>query len=65
MALCQRCHLQVQGKVDPEIPFFLEHSEWAKPYMAGFYAQKYEGRTITREEATLRMEELLAWELAR
>jgi 5-methylcytosine-specific restriction endonuclease McrA len=64
MALCQRCHLKVQGKVDPEIPYFLEHSEWAKPYIAGFYAHKYEGRMITREEAVARMDELLAYELA-
>lgn len=63
MALCQRCHLKVQGKVDPRIPFFLEHSEWAKPYMAGFYAKKYEGKDIPREEAELRMAELLAYEL--
>jgi len=30
----------VQGKVDPEQPFFLEHSQWLKPYVAGFYAKK-------------------------
>lgn len=64
MALCQVCHLQVQGKVDPETPFFLEHSEWAKPYVAGFYAKKYEGRIITREEAMRRLEDLLAYEFA-
>lgn len=62
MALCQVCHLQVQGKVDPQIPFFLEHSEWAKPYVAGFYAHKYEGRNITREEANERLGELLTYE---
>ncbi len=64
LALCQVCHLQVQAKVDPHIPFFLPHTEWAKPYIAGFYAKKYEGRMITREEATARMAELLAYELA-
>jgi len=63
MALCQVCHLQVQSKVDPETPFFLEHSEWAKPYVAGFYAKKYEGKLITRKEAEERMKELLAHEL--
>lgn len=63
MALCQRCHLKVQCRVDPRIPYFLEHSEWAKPYIAGFYAFKYEGRLITRIEAEERMEELLAYEL--
>ncbi len=64
LALCQVCHLQVQAKVDPHIPYFLEHSEWAKPYVAGFYAWKYEGKMISREEAVERMEELLAYELA-
>lgn len=63
LALCQRCHLQVQSKVDPEVPWFLEHSDWIKPYMAGFYAHKYEGRNITREEAVARMDELLGYEL--
>lgn len=62
LALCQRCHLQVQTTVDPRIPWFLEHSEWFKPYVAGFYAHKYEGRMIDREEATRRLEELLAYE---
>lgn len=62
LALCQRCHLTIQCKVDPNTPFFLEHSEWAKPYIAGFYAWKYEGRLITREEAMARMDALLAYE---
>lgn len=65
MALCQRCHLKVQNKVDPQIPYFLEHTDWMKPYVAGFYAFKYEGRNITREEAMERMNELLAYEHAR
>jgi hypothetical protein len=63
LALCQRCHLQIQAKVDPETPWFLEHSDWIKPYVAGFYALKYEGRNITRQEAEARMAELLAYEL--
>lgn len=62
LPLCQVCHLQIQGKVDPETPFFLEHSEWLKPYVAGFYAKKYEGRNIDRDEANNRMQELLAHE---
>jgi len=62
LPLCQVCHLQVQVKVDPAIPFFLEHTEWLKPYVAGFYAWKYEGRKITREEAESRLDELLAHE---
>lgn len=63
LALCQVCHLQIQGKVDPEIPYFLEHSHWLRPYIAGFYAKKYEGKLITREEAEQRLDELLAYEL--
>lgn len=63
LPLCQVCHLQVQAKVDPEQPYFFEHSEWFKPYVAGFYAHKYEGRIITREEVMQRLEELLAYEL--
>lgn len=62
LPLCQVCHLHIQGKVDPNMPFFLEHSEWLKPYVAGFYAKKYEGRLITREEAEARLHELLAYE---
>jgi 5-methylcytosine-specific restriction endonuclease McrA len=63
LPLCQVCHLQVQAKVDPEVPFFLEHADWFKPYVAGFYAHKYEGRNITRQEAESRMAELLSYEL--
>lgn len=62
LSLCQVCHLQVQGRVDPNTPFFLSHSDWLKPFVAGFYAWKYEGRRITREEAIARMAELLAYE---
>jgi hypothetical protein len=62
MALCQRCHLQIQGKVDPETPYFLEHSEWIRPYVGGFYAKKYLGLDLTREETMARLDELLALE---
>jgi hypothetical protein len=37
-ALCQRCHLQIQHKVVIERTFMFEHSEWFKPYAAGYYA---------------------------
>lgn len=62
LPLCQVCHLVIQGKVDPEVPYFLEHSAWIKPYVAGFYAHKYEGRDITFEEAIERLDELLNYE---
>lgn len=63
LALCQRCHLTIQTRVDPNTPWMFEHSLWFKPYAAGFYAHKYEGLSLTREEAMLRMDELLAYEL--
>lgn len=62
LPLCQVCHLSFQGRVDPEIAYFLEHAGWLQPYVAGFYAKKYEGRDITREEAEQRLDELLAHE---
>ena len=37
-ALCQRCHLSIQGHVIMERPWMFEHSEWFKPYVAGYYA---------------------------
>lgn len=39
-----------------------EHSEWIKPYVAGFYAWKYEGKNLTRDEVNLRLDELLSHE---
>lgn len=39
-ALCQRCHLQIQHKVIIERAFMFEHSDWFKPYVAGYYAFK-------------------------
>lgn len=37
-ALCQRCHLHIQGKLIIERPYMFEHTEWFKPYAAGYYA---------------------------
>lgn len=62
LPLCQVCHLQIQAKVDPHQPYMFEHSDWLKPYVAGFYAKKYESREITRQEAGVRLDELLAYE---
>ena len=62
LALCQRCHLKTQARVNPQVPYILEHSDWFKPYVAAFYAFKYEGRQITREEAVAEMDRLLALE---
>ena len=63
VALCQVCHLIIQAKVDMDRPWSMfEHSEWFKPYVAGFYAHKYLKESICREEAEFRMDELLALE---
>jgi hypothetical protein len=42
-ALCQRCHLSVQGRVKMDQLFFVEIldvAEWFKPHLAGFLASK-------------------------
>ena len=62
LPLCQVCHLQIQAKVDPEVPWFLEHSAWFKPFVAGFYARKYEGKDLTRQEVMSRLDQLLNYE---
>lgn len=59
MALCQRCHLSIQARVDPNQAYCLEHSAWCKPYAAGFYAWKYLGLELDRVSVVDRMEELL------
>lgn len=62
-ALCQRCHLQVQHKVDLARPWVMQpHSEWFREYAAGWYAWHYLGLTLTREEVRDRLEELLSLE---
>ena len=62
-ALCQRCHLQIQGKVVLERVWPHEHSDWFKPYAAGWYAASYLGEDLTREQVEARLDELLALEL--
>lgn len=36
--LCQKCHLYIQGKVILKRTWMLEHSDWFKPYVGGYYA---------------------------
>lgn len=60
LALCNSCHLTIQAKVLPERPYLWEHSDWFKPYVAGFYAHFYAQREVTREEAMAELEQLLA-----
>lgn len=37
-ALCQRCHLTIQGKVIMNRVWIFEHSTWFLPYVGGYYA---------------------------
>lgn len=37
MALCQRCHLSVQSRVNPENALLFDPAPWSMPYIAGFY----------------------------
>lgn len=62
--LCQRCHLAIQGKVLMERVWPWPHSEWFRPYAAGWYAHAYLGEDLTREEVEARLPELLALEQA-
>lgn len=36
-ALCQRCHLKIQGRVFLPQCYMFEHSEWFKPHVVGYY----------------------------
>lgn len=62
VALCQRCHLQIQGKVQMARVWPWEHSEWLKPYVAGYYASTYLKLELERPQVEERLEELLALE---
>lgn len=60
-ALCQRCHLHIQGKVVMERTYMFEHSTWFRPYVAGYYGKKFLNEDLSREEVESRMEELLSY----
>lgn len=62
LPLCQRCHLQIQTRLNPQQPYILEHSDWIKPYVAGFYAKKYEGRELSFMQVISELDRLLAFE---
>jgi hypothetical protein len=64
VALCQRCHLKIQGRVVMARVWPWEHSEWFRPYAAGYYASAYLGEDLTYEETMARIDELLALERA-
>jgi hypothetical protein len=61
-ALCQRCHLQIQRKVQMERVYPFEHTPWFQPYAAAWYAWTYLGEELTRAETMVRLDELLALE---
>ena len=61
-ALCQRCHLEIQGKVRMDRRWLHEHSRWFQPYVAGYYAWTFLGEDLTRGQVDARLEELLALE---
>lgn len=61
-ALCQRCHLTIQGKTRMERRFLGAHSEWFKPHAAGWYAWQYLGVDLSRDDTIGRLDELLALE---
>ena len=62
--LCQRCHLRIQGRVWMDRPWMFGHSEWFKPYVAGFYAWKYLGVSLARDDVMARLDELCGLEQA-
>ena len=57
-ALCQRCHLTIQAKVVMEQAFIGEHSEWFRPYVAGYNAHK-RGLPDDRQYVEAHLTELL------
>ena len=58
-ALCQVCHLSIQGRVKMHQRWPFEHSEWFKPYVAGYYAFTVLGEDLSWSEVEARMAELI------
>jgi 5-methylcytosine-specific restriction endonuclease McrA len=57
-ALCQQCHLTIQAKVRIEQPYLLPHSDWFRPYVAGYYAAR-EGRPTDKSYVMDHLDELI------
>lgn len=57
-ALCQKCHLHIQAKVVMDRPYMFEHSEWFRPYVAGYYAH-LRGLPEDRDYVVAHLDELL------
>lgn len=58
-ALCQKCHLSIQGRVVMARQWYLPHSAWFQPYAAGYYAS-LNGLPTDREYVMRNMDRLLA-----
>lgn len=57
LPLCNSCHLTIQARVIPERPYLFAHSEWFRPYVAGFYAYYHGWKLqITRDAAEQHMD---------
>jgi len=59
-ALCQKCHLSIQAKVVMENPWMFDHSEWFRPYVAGYYASQH-GHPTNKEWVMKNLEMLLEY----
>lgn len=60
-ALCQRCHLTIQGKVSMGQRYAFPHSDWFLPYVAGYYAYAVLGLvSITRADVEADLVRFLA-----
>lgn len=65
VALCQRCHLTIQAKVNLARPWIMTpHTPWFRPYVGGYYALRYEGRDLSRAEVEADLDRLLGLESA-
>ena len=59
-ALCQKCHLSIQYRVIMERKWMFDHSEWFKPYVAGYYASQH-GHPTDKEWVMKHLEMLLEY----
>jgi len=41
VALCQACHLRIQGRLIMERYWMFDHSPWIQPYIACYYANMH------------------------
>jgi hypothetical protein len=57
-ALCQRCHLHIQSKVFMEQRWMFKHSDWFKPFVAGYYAHQ-QGLPEDKDYVMAHLDELL------